>query len=232
METDIIVCTHNRPELLKRTLDHLFERTTSPYRLHVIDDASTAGNAEYLSQLWAEGRLASLLSRREARQFAANWNIAPWIAQSEILVFSDDDILCPRLEPDWLARGLAAMAKYPRIGMLAPNCPSQPPAIHDDRRLGPVMICDKLGTTLTLIRRAPMRQIVIPPNGTKLAGITVFDDGTHLATAWARAMRAQGLEVGYMVDVYCQHIGAISARNSQDLSARMVEPSNPDTLEP
>ena len=44
MITDIVLCTRNRLPLLKRTLTYLFERTITPFRLHVIDDASTEGN--------------------------------------------------------------------------------------------------------------------------------------------------------------------------------------------
>jgi len=236
--TDIVVCTHNRLPLLQRTLAYLFERTTSPYRLFVIDDASNEGNAEYVQGLWADGRLAGLVLRgpvgpgRESCQYMANWRLAPWLVQSEIFVLSDDDILCPKLEPDWLARGLEAMAQYPEIGILAPNCPSRPPAIHDARRLGPLMICDKLGTTLTLVRRRLMLQLVAPTRDGKLGGMAVTANAVGMTVGWARAARALGFEVAYMADVYCQHIGAISARNGELLNSRMVEPADGDTLEP
>jgi len=228
MTTDIVLWTHNRLPLLQQTLSYLFERTTSPYRLTVIDDGSDEGNADYLQDLWASGKLAGLLLRRESAQFMANWSIAPWLAQSEVFVLTDDDILCPQLDPDWLARGLEAMQRYPRIGILAPHCPSRPPAIHDDRRIGPLVICDKIGTTLTFVRRALMRQIAIPI----VTGDAVSANGSHLAMTWARAARTLGLEVAYLADVYCQHIGAVSARNNDDLSARMVEPQDPLTLQP
>jgi len=236
--TDIVLMTCNRLALLKRTLSYLFERTTSPYRLTVIDDASSEGNAEYLQGLWADGRLAGLVLRgpvgpgRESCQYMANWRLAPWLVQSEIFILSDDDILCPKLEPDWLARGLEAMAQYPEIGILAPNCPSRPPAIHDARRLGPLMICDKIGTTLTFVRRSLMLHLVAPTRDGKLGGMAVPANGTHLAVAWARAARALGFEVAYMADVYCQHIGALSARNGDLLNSRMIEPVDGDTLEP
>jgi len=233
MIVDIVMFTRNRLPLLQRTLSHLFERTTSPYRLYVIDDGSDEGNAVYLQGLFDEGKLAGLFLRREGAQFLANWKLAPWIGESEIMVLSDDDILCPRLDPDWLARGLEALATYPRVGLLAPTCPSRPPAIHDELPLGPLMICDKIGTTLTMVRRALFRELVssIGPDG-ELGGIIVPRDSTQLSTAWVRAAHTRGFRAAYMMDVYCQHIGAVSARNGEDLSGRMVEPMDLDTLCP
>ena len=232
MITDIVLSTKNRLPLLTRTLDHIFERTTSPYRLHVIDDASTDGNVEYLKRLRADGRLARLILHRQSKEMGANWNEAAKIAQSKILVYTEDDVLCPKLSPDWLARGLRAMAKYPRMGMLALNAPTRRQSLRDRKRIGPITICNKVGYTFTFIRLAQMKQIIIPRSGKKLEGIVLGKRGNHMISACARAMRARGFEVGYLTNVYCQHIGAISERKGIDLSVRLIEPLDADTLQP
>ena len=232
MITDIVLSTKNRLPLLMRTIDYIFERTTSPYRLHVIDDASTDGNVEYLKRLRAEGRLARLILRRQSKEMGANWNEAAKIAKSKFLVYTEDDILCPKLSPDWLARGLAVMAKYPQMGMLALNAPTGRQSLRDKKRIGPITICNKVGFTLTFIRRAQMKKIIIPHSGEKMAGVVLGQRGIHLISACARAMRARGFEVGYLTNVYCQHIGAISERKGIDLSVRLIEPLDADTLQP
>lgn len=233
--TDIVICTHNRLAILQRTLSYIMERTLSPYRLHVVDDGSTEGNAEYLLELWRAGKLAGLYLRQESHPHAigANWNLAPWLGQSENLIFSDDDILCPRLEPDWLALLQRTMRRHRKLGVLALHCPSRPPQIKDIgySRSHEVTICDRVGMTLTCIRRALMRRIVVPETG-KLAGIPIKPHGASLTTAWGRAIRALGYQVAYLSDVYCQHIGIISIRNARDLSNRMVEPIDKETLMP
>ena len=232
--TDIVLCTKDRLGLLKQSLAHILERTRSPYRLFVIDDASSEGNAEYLQGLWANSKLAGLVLRREGQHIASNWNIAPRLAQSEVMVFTDDDLLCPNLEPDWMARGLAAMAAYRKLGMLALNNPACTAvhAITAIRRVGPITICDRVGAHLAFIRRDLMRQIVIPEVGGELCGMRIQSDSRGLDRAWSRAIQRQGYAVAYLSDVYCWHIGSHSVRNGQDLSGRFVTPIDEETLEP
>ena len=230
--TDIVLSTKNRLPLLMRTMDYIFERTTSPYRLHVIDDASTEGNVEYLKRLRTEGRLARLILHQKSKEMGANWNEAAKIAKSKIIVYTEDDVLCPKLDPDWLARGLATMAKYPQMGMLALNAPTGRQSLRDKKRVGPITICNKVGFTLTFVRLAQMKQIIIPHSGGKLEGIVLGKHGIHIINACAKSMRVRGFEVGYLTDVYCQHIGAISERTGKNLRARLIEPVDADTLQP
>jgi len=227
--TDIVVCTKNRLPLLKRTLEYLFERTTSPYRLHVIDDASTDGNGDYLRGLYLEGKLAGLVLRSKSEHMGANWNLAPWLAQSDVMVWTDDDVLCPKLDPDWLSRGLAAMARYPKQGLLTLHCPST--ASSSAHLARPIVITDRVGGQLMFIRRDLMRSIVIPPVGGSLGKFKVHPDSRKLHWAWSAAAMSKGYAVGFLTDVYCQHIGAHSERTSQDLSWWGPEPINADTLE-
>jgi len=229
MITDIVLCTRNRLPLLKRTLTYLFERTTSAFRLHVIDDASTEGNVPYLRSLLQAGMIAGLTTRPRSEPIGANWNAAALLAVSDVLVFTDDDILCPALEPDWLSRGLAAMAKYRKLGLLALHLPGAP--IEAIRREGPLTLCDRVGGYFAFIRRDLMRSIVIPPVGGVMEKIEIRADSRALDRAWSRAVQSRGYAVAYLTDVYCQHIGSHSERNGQDLSARAVEPINTYTLE-
>lgn len=231
-KTDIVLCTKNRLPLLKRTLEYIFERTETPYNLHVIDDASIEGNAEYLTELRQEGRLTSLITRRKSLPIGDNWNTAAHLAQSSILVFTDDDVLCPKLDPDWLSRGLAEMARYRKLGLLALEVPSALHAIKVIRREGPLTLCNRTGAHLAFIRRDLMRSIVIPPVGESLEGVAIRARSQRLDMAWSRAVWARGYAVAYLTGVYSQHIGSQSERLGQDLSRRSVEPVNPDTLEP
>jgi glycosyltransferase involved in cell wall biosynthesis len=220
--TDIVLCTKNRLPLLMRTLDYLLQRTTAPFRLHAIDDASTEGNEAYLRGLLVAGRIASLVTREYSVPIGENWNAAARLASTDVLVFTDDDVLCPALDPDWLSRGLAAMDQHRQVGLLALHDPSAPiRAIRQERE---ITICDRVGAHLAFIRRDLMRRIVIPPVGGSLEGIDICADSRKLDRAWSRAVQSAGYEVGYLTDVYCQHIGLLSVRNGQDLSGRVVGP--------
>jgi hypothetical protein len=233
MATDIVISTYNRLPLLKRTLGCLFERTISAFRLHVIDDASTEGNGAYLQSLLDCGMLAGLVLRDQRTHVASNWRSAAWLAQSDVMVYSDDDVLVPRLDPDWLSRGLAAMAQYPKLGLLALENPMAlvSGAIKPIGREGSLTYCDRVASHAAFIRRDLMRSIIIPAVGQKLAGISIYSNGKMIDRAWSYAVRERGYTVAYLTGVYCQHIGLLSGRTGQDLS-QWVVPCDSETLEP
>jgi len=223
--TDLVVMTCERLPLLKRTLAHIWECTTTPYRLHVVDDASREGNAAYVRGLHRKGKIASVLLRKRRVGISANLRTLAGLTTSDPLVFTDDDILCPRLDPDWLARGLEAMQRFPQIGMLALNSPHC--NVGGSKRgvlvpSGPVTMCRNVPGSFVFMRRAVLAKCA-PPDGIQSPVKHMCDQATAL-----------GWRVGYLADVYCQHIGLVSVRLHNDLSREiaLVAPINSDTLEP
>ncbi|HUW30358.1 MAG TPA: glycosyltransferase [Planctomycetota bacterium] len=222
MTTDIVVTTCERLPLLKRTLAHIWERTITPYRLHVIDDASA--NADYITVLRDEGRVASVLLRPQRAGISANLRAISRITVSDPVVFTDDDALCPKLDPDWLARGLAAMRQFPKVGLLTLN---NPQCAMDSKRGketpgDPVTLCRNVSGQFVFVRRAVLTTCH-PPDGVR-SPVKVL----------CRMARAHGWQVGYLTHVYCQHIGSRSVRTGKNLSRlfEWVPPVDDDTLEP
>ena len=123
LKTDIIICTMNRLHLLKQTINHIVDRTETPYRLHVMDNNSDRMVSDYLVGLLYAGILSSVFLSNERRGRMANRNMATWLAFSDPFVLVDDDILCPKLKPDWLSQGLDAMRQRSELGILALNHP-------------------------------------------------------------------------------------------------------------
>lgn len=223
--TDIVVTTCDRLPLLKRTLEYIRERTSTLYRLHVIDDASTEGNAEYLREMLAEGMVDRIYLHTRRVGVASHLRALLEITSSDPVVFCDDDILCPRLEPDWLEQGLAAMRRWPALWLLALNNPqcNIGDRRHIRKRGEVVTLCLNVGGTFLFARRAALAAEHIPADGTKSA-----------VRALSLAVGAAGGKVGYLTQVYCQHIGVTSARNRLNLARQLdrVRPVDPDTLEP
>ncbi|MDZ4346858.1 MAG: glycosyltransferase family A protein [Candidatus Binatia bacterium] len=223
MTTDIVVTTCERLPLLKKTLEYIWERTKTGYRLHVIDDASTEGNQEYLRTLEAGGSINRARLHRRRVGIAAHLGAITKITVSDPVVFTDDDVLCPRLKPDWLARGLKAMRKDKKLGLLALNNPQC--NIGDKRRklevVGAVTLCRNIPGNFVFVRRAVL-------------DTTMREDASSPVKALCLAAGDIGWKVGYLTDVYCQHIGTFSSRNQNDLSAEigMVMPVDLETLEP
>lgn len=224
---DIVIGTYNRLPYLLNTLGMLSVRTHTPYRLHIIDDGSTDGNTDYLFENWKYNHnqlISCLLLRSESRGVAANLIAAKGITQSDIVVFTDDDVLCPDVEPDWLARGLAALEADESLGALGLNDPSS--NINERRHIieqaGPVTYCKRLGGQFLFIRRQFL--LNCPEERLYATASPVKELCHYIQSCHAR--------VGYLTNTYCWHFGAISARTGADVSDLLLEPGDKRTLEP
>jgi glycosyltransferase involved in cell wall biosynthesis len=220
---DIVLGTHNRVEMLQRTIGCIRERTTTPYRLTVIDDASSDGTAEYVKSL--EG----VRLHRHATQQGMHGNLRDvfGLTASDPVICTDDDALCPLLEPDWLARLLAALKDRPKVMMLGLNNPGDNVnqgrhAYADD---GMVVYSKWVSGHFLAMRRSLLK--VTP---------TLFRDRqsqrspNKTQALWVHAHRGQ---VGYLRDVYTYHYCPVSIRRpGKSWDQIMVEPVNMETLEP
>lgn len=217
--TDIVIATKNRAALLRKTIRYIRKRTTSPYRLTVIDDGSTDPDAlELLS--W----LDRVVRRDRSEGIAANIRMLKTMDLSDPFVFTDDDVLCPRIDPDWLSRLSSRMSRSAMLGVLALNNPQDVPG--DTRRKtiesGEVSWCLNVGATFAMIDRACLDAVDVP-------------DGLQSPFKhFCREAGEHGFGVGYLTRVYCQHIGSESVRRGVDMTRelRMVAPIDGDTLEP
>jgi len=222
LATDIVVTTCERLELLRRTLQYIWDRTVTPYRLHVIDDASS--NAAYLRRLRDQGKVASVWLHKRRVGISAHLRALERITRSDPVIFTDDDILCPRLEPDWLARGLEAMEQFPKLGLLALNNPQCNARRSRGRTVpgNPVTLCRNVPGSFVFVRRAV------------LATCHVADGTRSPVKALCRLAARRGWRTGYLTHVYCQHIGSRSARTGKNLSKliELVPATDSNTLEP
>jgi len=226
MTTDIVVMTCERLECLMQTLRYIWDRTFTPYRLCVIDDASTEGNAAFVESLRDQGMLDDALLRTERAGISENLRMVEALTTSDPVVFTDDDILCPCLEPDWLARGLEAMEQYPELGLLALNNPQC--NVGGDKRRRKV----EMGDLVTLCRNVPGSFVFV--RRAVLAACCPPDGVQSPVKLMCRMARVRGWQVGYLTHVYCQHIGIRSVRAGKDLTglAELVLPVDGKTLEP
>ena len=145
---------------------------------------------------------------------------------SDPVVFTDDDILCPDVEPDWLARGLTVMQRRRNIGLLALNHPrAARKKIGPDPEL-PVTYCKAVGGTFMFVQREYLRTEPLPHAWANF-GITPTTKRCAMA-------RHGGWRIAYLTDTYCQHIGKISALTGREYCGqrRDVFEVDPVTLEP
>lgn len=224
---DIVVTTMNRLDHLKRTLTYIYERTKSAYRLTVLDDASTEGNVDYLIAEWKAGHVHQIVLHGERVGAMAQLNQGAWMAFSNPTVFVDDDMLCPDVDPDWLARGYRAMRLRPNIGLLALNHPrANRKRYGEDEEYPNITYCAAVGGTFMFVSREALRVCHLPHAWANF-GIT------PTTTRCARA-RSAGFRIAYLNDTYCQHIGKVSALTGKEYCGvrRDVFEVDPVTLEP
>jgi glycosyltransferase involved in cell wall biosynthesis len=85
----IVICTHNRADLLGRCLDYLQHQTTSGYEVIVVDNASTDETAELIRSYGQRIKSATVTQLNLSK--ARNAGIA--MAAGDLIGFIDDDAL-------------------------------------------------------------------------------------------------------------------------------------------
>jgi glycosyltransferase involved in cell wall biosynthesis len=219
---DIIVTTTNRIDYLKRTLNRIRRCTKSPYKLHIIDDASSDGTTEYVISLFQQGVLETITLHQEQQGQMNNLMQESRIGASPVYVHVDDDMLCPNVEPDWLSQGIQTIRKHKDLGIMALDHPGAKRVTKEDR--GDVVVCQVVGGTFSFIRRKCSRQMSTPHR---------HDLGTApqmTMCSWARRL---GYQVGYIKGVYCYHFGENSVLTGGIYKGRpSILPTNWETLRP
>lgn len=114
---DIFITAFLRPELTKKTLEYLKERTKYPHRVFLIDNG---GNQEFRDEV------DYYIGMSKNVGIHAAWNIALSMAESEYFITSDNDIYVPDLitysehgTADWLGAMVTFMNDRPDYGAIS-----------------------------------------------------------------------------------------------------------------
>jgi len=118
-DIDIIVVTYNRLEFTKKTLESIFSRTKLPYRLIVIDNASTDGTREFLNKLGNEGKIDQVIFNDKNVGLENAWNQGLELVESPLFVTTDNDCIAPDLDPCWLERLVDLMNNHIEFAAIA-----------------------------------------------------------------------------------------------------------------
>lgn len=106
--TSVVLVTHDRHDLLDRTLDALAGQTLPPDEVLVVDNGSSDGTATLLADRLSRGVPAGLrvLTRDANLPVAEGRNLATAASSGEVVVFTDDDC---RPRPGWLEALVAGL---------------------------------------------------------------------------------------------------------------------------
>jgi glycosyltransferase involved in cell wall biosynthesis len=138
MDASIIVCTYNRAESLRCTLDALLAQeapAVQQWEIIVVDNNSIDHTRSVIEAAQRDRlHIRYEFEPRQGLSHARNHGIA--CAKGEIILFTDDDVLP---EPGWLQATLSGMAKYDADacgGYIAPLWETPPPAWLTERFYG------------------------------------------------------------------------------------------------
>ncbi len=127
----IVVVTFNAPDYVRRCLDSIRARTTLPYELIVVDNASAAPTRALLAERAAQGEIR--LVQNEDNPLwakACNQGLALCDPASRALLLLNPD--CEALAEDWVQR-LAAVLDDPKVAVTG--------VALNFKRIGPVLGC-------------------------------------------------------------------------------------------
>jgi GT2 family glycosyltransferase len=194
---DIVMVTYNRLAFTKKVIEHLFERTKIPFGLIVVDNASRDGTQDYLNKLKDQGKLKRLICSNENLGLQRAKNVAFEHVTSPLFVDTDNDCLCPDLEPSWLQKLETYMDKYKDFGAIAlrPQVLVGVGPIFKDAK--EIVENNVVGGSLRIMRRFLVQRV---------GGWS--DDFENRQEEWniCGKIKKEGYKVGYTRDIFTYHM--------------------------
>jgi glycosyl transferase family 2 len=186
---DIVLLSYNRLDYLVRTVDALFERTPEPFRLTVVDNASSS---EVRNWLWANRDRFHRLILHPANEHIAGFQRGIEATASDPFVLAEPDLIVPDLQPSWLARLRALMDRHPDFGLIGVGLDrANRPAVLGPETFEASAVVDgeivegNVGIWFQMIRRAALR---VPYVKDSAACMAIRDAGFRVG--WTPGIRA------------------------------------------
>jgi len=173
----IIVTSYNRLDFLKKTIDSINERTFYPYRIMVVDNASTDGSIRYLKTAKVRGKIFDHLFLPEnigqsralnaAFKELESWEFERRRPSNDLFVTTNDDIYPPMFGQKncWLRRMVDIFERHePEYGGICMRI--QRTSRNDINELKEIIPCYKgFPSVFRLIRRSDFRRLGDRPFG-------------------------------------------------------------------
>ena len=113
-QVSVIICTYNRLNLLKKTIQSVLEQDFQEWELIVVNNNSNDGTEGYVQSVGGkEPRVKYVLEIKQGLSYARNCGAE--LAQSNILAYLDDD---EEAEKDWVRNIYETFQFVPNIGVL------------------------------------------------------------------------------------------------------------------
>jgi len=196
-KTDLVMVSYFRKDLTQKTLERLIEVTKTPHRLTVVDNGSDDKTKDYLMNMVRFGHIQNLiiLDRNYGLEYARNTALRH--IHSKYCVFFDNDLLAPRLEPDWLSQQIVLMEKYPEYGCLALRPQVLVGAVeHLEEANEDVIPNNHVGATFMMFPTVLLKEV------------GWSEDFTNRVADWRLGdiLKEKSLKMGWCRNIRCYHI--------------------------
>ena len=194
--TDIVILSHNRLDHLVRTVDALETRTTAPFTITIVDNASGPEVRNWLHENRARIHQLILLDENlYPGSSGPALQIGIDATTSDPVVVTDPDLVVPDLTPCWLTQMLGILDRHPDFGILGVGLDqSNLPPVQEPEKLAPDEIVDgeiverPVGSIFTFVRRTALHS---------------YYDDWRACESVARA----GYRFGWALNVRALHLG-------------------------
>jgi glycosyltransferase involved in cell wall biosynthesis len=197
---DIVMVSYNRRDFTSKSIKYIRERTKTPYRLIVVDNNSDFETKQMLFNLRINGAIQHLILLEEnyGIHMAKNYGLA-LVRSEKYYIDTDNDLLCPNLEPDWIQQLIGLMDKYPNFGAI--SC--RPQVLigrggHEFDGPDEVVKFNHLGAHLRIMRTDLVRKV---GGWEKNWEANRNHEDKYISTL----LQDQGYDVGYAKNVRCWH---------------------------
>jgi len=113
MKVSVVIATYNRRDILERSLEYLFRQDypKDQYEIIVVDDGSSDGTQKMVEEKNPSCGL-KYLKHKERRGQSKAKNLGINHAQGKVIIFIDDDVLCP---PQFIKEHMRCHKKYHNV---------------------------------------------------------------------------------------------------------------------
>ena len=198
---DLVMTTYQRKTFTYDAIKAIHDRTKTPYRLIVVDNNSDDGSQKMLYDLKQNGYIQHLILLEEnyGIHMAKNYGLA-LVRSTPYYIDTDNDLLCAKTDPDWIARLTSLMNTFPEYGAIAcrPQVLVGRAGTEFDVK-GEVVPFDHIGAHLRIMRTNVVKKV----GGWEKTWEAKRNHEDHFI---AGKLHGEGLKVGYAKNVRCWHI--------------------------
>jgi len=114
---DIIICVHNAYEDVKRCIESVYEYTSEPYRIILVDDGSAEQTRDYLSSLREDSLNITLIRNENGSGYTRAANQGLKLSDAEYCVLLNSDTI---VTDGWLDKMINCQKSDKNIGIVGP----------------------------------------------------------------------------------------------------------------